>query len=251
MLFILAMKVLSRLFSLAQQEGVIRGVNQPGIKHICSMYADDVILFAHPSANEATAIRELLWIFGDASKCSITEIYGAQDNLADIQQILGCQIAQFPIRYLELPLSTSKIPKAAVQSTVDVVARRLPTCHGPLMARSGRLIKSVLSAVPIYSMIADGLPAWATKEIDSICCRFLWAGKDGAVRGKCMVAWQACTWPTELSGLGVTDLRLAGPRSRPSGFGCNEQTETEPGRSYQSIPPQKQSLFSAPRHTQW
>jgi hypothetical protein len=79
------------------------------------MYADDVILFAHPSANEATAIRELLWIFGDASKCSITEIYGAQDNLADIQQILGCQIAQFPIRYLELPLSTSKIPKAAVQ----------------------------------------------------------------------------------------------------------------------------------------
>jgi hypothetical protein len=136
MLFILAMEVLSRLFSLAQQEGVIRGVNHPGIKHIWSIYADDVILFAHPSANEATAIRELLRIFGDASglrtnlaKCSITEIYGAQDNLADIQQILGCQIAQFPIRYLELPLSTSKIPKAAVQSTVDAVARRLPTCQ--------------------------------------------------------------------------------------------------------------------------
>jgi hypothetical protein len=48
------------------------------------------------------------------------------------------------------------------------------------MARSGRLvwIKSVLSAVPIYSMIADGLPPWATKEIDSICRRFLWAVKD-------------------------------------------------------------------------
>jgi hypothetical protein len=61
------------------------------------------------------------------------------------------------------------------------------------MARSGRLvwIKSVLSAVPIYSMIADGLPPWATKEIDSICRRFLWAVKDGAVRGKCMVAQQA------------------------------------------------------------
>jgi hypothetical protein len=59
-------------------------------------------------------------------------------------------------------------------------------------------------------MIADGLPPWATKEIDSIYRRFLWAGKDGAVRGKCMVAWQACMWPTELSGLGITDLRLAG-----------------------------------------
>jgi hypothetical protein len=132
--------------------------------------------------------------------------------LLDVQHILGCQITQFPIRYLGLPLSTTKIPKAAIQSTVDAVARRLPTYHGPLMARSGRLvwIKLVLSAVPIYSMIADGLPPWATAEIDSICRRFLWAGKDGAIRGKCMVAWQTCTRPTELNGLGIIDLRLAG-----------------------------------------
>lgn len=138
MLFILAMEALSRLLSLAQQEGVIRGVNQPGIKHICSIYADDVILFAHPSVNEANAIRELLRIFGDASglrtnlaKCSITEIYGAQDTLADVQRILGCQVAQFPIRYLGLPLSTSKVPKAAIHSCVDAVAR-------PAMALSWR-----------------------------------------------------------------------------------------------------------------
>jgi len=85
------------------------------------MYADDVILFAHPSAQEATAIKELLRIFGDASglrtnlaKCSITEIYTAGIDLAQIQQILGCQVMQFPIRYLGLPLSTTRIPKEAV-----------------------------------------------------------------------------------------------------------------------------------------
>jgi hypothetical protein len=168
---------------------------------------------------EATAIKELLRISGDASglrtnlaKCSITEIYTAGIDLAHIQQILGCQVMQFPIRYLGLPLSTTRIPKEAVRSMVDVVAKQMPTCFGPLMARSGRLvwIKSVLSAVPIYSMIAQGLPPWATKEIDSICRRFLWAGKDGAVRGRCMVAWQTCTRPKELGGLGITDLRLAG-----------------------------------------
>jgi hypothetical protein len=59
-------------------------------------------------------------------------------------------------------------------------------------------------------MIADGLQPWAWQEIDSICRKFLWAGKDGSVRGKCMVAWQTCTQPKEIGGLGITDLRLAG-----------------------------------------
>jgi hypothetical protein len=44
-------------------------------------------------------------------------------------------------------------------------------------------IKSVLRAVPIYSMIADSLPPWARKEIDAICRKFFWVGKDESVRG--------------------------------------------------------------------
>jgi hypothetical protein len=79
------------------------------------------------------------------------------------------------------------------------------------MARSGRLIwiKSVLSTIPVYCMIANGLPPWARKEIDSICRRFSWARKDGAVRGKCMVAWKTCARPKEIGGLSITNLQLA------------------------------------------
>jgi hypothetical protein len=58
-------------------------------------------------------------------------------------------------------------------------------------------------------MIADSLPPLARKEIDAICRRFIWTGKDGDVRGKCMVAWPVCTRPKELGGLGITDMRLA------------------------------------------
>jgi hypothetical protein len=94
------------------------------------------------------------------AKCSITPIYGGEEALEEIVNILGCQVQHFPIRYLDLPLSTKKIPKAAVHSMVEAVARKMPPCHGSLMARSGRLvwIKSVLRAVPIYSMMADSLP---------------------------------------------------------------------------------------------
>ena len=67
----------------------------------------------------------------------------------------------------------------------------------------------MLRAVPIYAMMAENLPTWARKEIDGICRRFFWAGKDQSVRGKCMVAWKACCRPKELGGLGISDLKLA------------------------------------------
>ena len=89
------------------------------------------------------------------------------------------------------------------------MARKMPPCHGALMARSGRLvwIKSVLRAVPIYAMIAEDLPPWARKEIDSLCRKFFWAGNDASVKGKCMVSWPIVCKPTTLGGLGVSDLK--------------------------------------------
>lgn len=35
--------------------------------------------------------------------------------------------------------------------------------------------------IPIYAIIADGLPPWAIKEIISICHQFLWTGNDGSI----------------------------------------------------------------------
>jgi hypothetical protein len=213
------MDVLHRLFEKASSDGVQGPMGLQEIKFQCSLYADDIILFIRPSVQEATAVKEILRVFGEAtglmtnmSKCSITPIFGGEDALQEIISILGCQVQDFPIRYLGLPLSTKRIPRAEVHSVVEAVARKLPPCHGSLMARSGRLvwIKSVLRAAPIYSMMADNLPPWARKEIDAICRKFLWVGKDASVRGKCMVAWNTDCRPTEFGGLGITDLKLVG-----------------------------------------
>lgn len=259
LLFICAMEILGRLFQAAKEHGVLRSSSRDGVHFQCSLYADDAILFAHPDANEAMAIKGILQIFEEASglktnmaKCSITNIFGAEDAIQEIQQILGCQIKPFPIRYLGLPLSTSRLPKDQVRQTVDAVARRIPASHGPLMAKSGRLVwvKSVLTAIPIYCMIADGLPPWARAEIDSICRRFLWCGKDGDVRGKCMVAWRTCTRPKELGGLGIPDLKLVNTAFEAKWLWLQK---TDSARAWAALPLKQSSeaiaFFRASTHT--
>jgi hypothetical protein len=187
------------------------------IKFQCSFYADDVILFIRPTIQEATAVKQILSIFGEASglrtnltKCSITPIYDGEEAMDGIFSILGCQVQPFPIIYLGLPLSARAVPKASYQALVEQVAGKLPPCQENLMARSGRLIwiKSVLRSVPVYAMMAENLPDWARREIDSICRKFLWAGGEHSVRGKCMVAWNACCRPMRLGGLGISDIKL-------------------------------------------
>ena len=133
MLFIIAMDVLHRLFTKTTRDGILRKMEPQEIRFQCSLYADGVILFIRPSVQEASAVKEILRISGDATglktnlaKCSITPIFGGEDALQDIISILGCQVQQFPIKYLGLPLSTKKIPKAEFQT-----GRR---SHGPEVA---------------------------------------------------------------------------------------------------------------------
>lgn len=109
LLFIIAMDILHRLFLKAARDGVLRRIHPSEIKFQCNLYADDVILFIQPTVQEAMAVKEILTVFGRASglhtnlaKCSITPIYGGEDVMDDIVSILGCQIQNFPIKYLGL-----------------------------------------------------------------------------------------------------------------------------------------------------
>lgn len=80
------------------------------------------------------------------------------------------------------------------------------------MNKSGRLIviKSVASAVPIYTIMVNNLPAWAIDELEALSRNFLWAGGEQSARGKCTVAWPTVCRPTILGGLGIPDLKLTG-----------------------------------------
>jgi hypothetical protein len=87
-----------------------------------------------------------------------------------------CQLVEFPLKYLGIPLSFKKLPKFTLQLLVDKVADWLPTWKGSLMHCSGclMLIKTTLTTIPIYASISLGLPVWMHKALFKIMKEFLW-----------------------------------------------------------------------------
>ena len=67
-------------------------------------------------------------------------------------------------------LSIRKLTKADLQPIVDKIADMLPGWKAALMSTAGRavLVKAVLTAVPVYLLIALDVPKWLLRAIDKM-----------------------------------------------------------------------------------
>jgi hypothetical protein len=77
-----------------------------------SLYADDVVLFCHPSVGDTMAVKEILNLFGRSSglcvnftKSSATPLRCTTEDIALTAERLGCPVATLPITYLGIPLT--------------------------------------------------------------------------------------------------------------------------------------------------
>jgi hypothetical protein len=92
--------------------------------------------------------------------------------------------------HLGILLSIRKLANSDLLPLVDKVADKLPGWKANLLSRAGRLVmvKTVLSSVPIYLMLALELPKWVFKAIGKRRRGFLWKGQGDAKGGNCLLS---------------------------------------------------------------
>lgn len=90
------------------------------VKMRISLYADDAVLFANPIKQEINTLMDILQRLGQASglqinpaKSSVTAIRG------EVLQNFGGQIVGFPLKYLGLPITISRLRMVHLQFILD------------------------------------------------------------------------------------------------------------------------------------
>jgi hypothetical protein len=133
MLFILVMDVLGHMISKAAEEGMLQSLARRVLQDRISLYADDVVLFLRPEPADIAITMDILHLFGVAAglktnlqKSNVLPIRCEDHNLEVIQQQLPCVVADFPCKYLGLPLTLKKLKKEHMQPMIDQMADQLP-----------------------------------------------------------------------------------------------------------------------------
>ncbi|KAJ4788737.1 RNA-directed DNA polymerase (reverse transcriptase)-related family protein [Rhynchospora pubera] len=219
--FIIAMEMLSRLFTKSQREGNLQGVKLayscPFITHI--MYADDLVILGDAQQRELDTLNNVLHKFGKASGLRInpdkstiwTSRACDQEAVQRITNSLKADLAEGEQKYLGAVIEGIGTGMKTGMLLLQKMKAKLTGWRSQMLSHAGRLvlIKSVLMALPVYYMSMECVPKIIIKQMDSLLARFFW-GKPAEGRYMAPLAWKNICKPVDEGGLGIRDLNIFG-----------------------------------------
>ncbi|KAL2253036.1 UNVERIFIED_CONTAM: hypothetical protein Sindi_0098300 [Sesamum indicum] len=124
----------------------------------------------------------------------------------EMLEALGFQEGLLPLRYLGLPLLSSRLTIADCQPLLVKIDKRIAGWEGMTLSDAGRvqIIKSVLMSLSFYWASAFILPKRVMNEIEKRLRNFLWKGPTNS--GYAKVAWKELCRPVDEGGLGFKDI---------------------------------------------
>lgn len=101
-------------------------------------------------------------------------------------QCLGYSESRFPIKYLGIPLVSTRLLFKRCQPLIDKILCRLTSWTSKLLSYAGRvqLIRSVLFALQVFWSQCFIIPKSMIVHIESFCGQFLWSGQKHTAFGQ-------------------------------------------------------------------
>ncbi|KAL2246341.1 UNVERIFIED_CONTAM: hypothetical protein Sindi_2902300 [Sesamum indicum] len=164
-------------------------------------FADDLLLLCRADLDSIRVFKEGLDWFAELSglrlnvqKSHLIISCSAQNLKDQMLDILGFQEGHLPMRYLGLPLISSRLTISDCQPLISKIDALIKGWEGISLSYAGRvqIIKSVLSALSLYWAFAFILPKKVINEIEK--------------SGYAKVAWKDVCRPMDERGLGFKDI---------------------------------------------
>ena len=198
--FILCGEVLSGLCKAAEQTGSLQGIRvtrgSPRVSHL--LFADDTMFFCQSSEESCSTLLQILKEYEHASGQKINSLKSSitfsrktsQEKRESTKRILGIQKEGGNGKYLGLPEHFGRRKKDLFTAIVDRIRQRASSLGSRRLSKAGKvtMLKSVLQAIPTYSMSCFLLPASLCKRIQSALTRFWW-DSDDQIRKLSWIAW--------------------------------------------------------------
>ncbi|GAV92297.1 hypothetical protein CFOL_v3_35677 [Cephalotus follicularis] len=187
-----------------------KGLN---LNHLC--YADDLLIFAAADLKSIEFINHGLDLFKAVSglaagteKSSIF-FWNTKRRMRDhILSMTKFRQGALPVKYLGLPLITSRLTKRDCTPLIENILARVNSWTTKSLSYAGRLqlIKSTLASMQVFWCSTFLLPAEVIKECERILRNFLW-GSSGTSGKRSLVKWTNVCLPRQEGGLGIKSLK--------------------------------------------
>ncbi|PNX85610.1 ribonuclease H, partial [Trifolium pratense] len=185
------------------------GRSGPHISHL--LFADDLLLFAEASIEQAHCVMHCLDQFCQASGQKInnekTQVYFSknvdQHTKDDILQHTGFTHVNSLGKYLGANIAPGRT-RGKFQHIIGKLQNKLSGWKHQCLSLAGRLTltKSVLSSIPYYHMQYAKIPKTMCDEMEKIQRGFLW-GDTEQKRKPHLINWDVCCLAKKDGGLGI------------------------------------------------
>ncbi|GKC40118.1 putative RNA-directed DNA polymerase, partial [Tanacetum coccineum] len=174
-------------------------------------FADDLFLFAYGDVDSTRVIKEGLDEFKIASGLipSLPKSTAYFCNVLNhvkisILNVLPFEEGRLPVKYLGVPLVSSRLMVRDCKELVEKVKNRIHDWRNKSLSMAGRLqlIRSVIGSMHVFWASVFIIPNGVLVDIEQCMRNFLWS-PGASLKGKAKVAWDVVCLPKDEGGLGI------------------------------------------------